>query len=123
MQPALLKEADRLGVGDLLLLEHPVRQRLRRVVFGYYAWALQDDRSGVVGVVDKMDGAAADLAAVLDDRAMNLGPEHPLATEAREQRRVDVHRPAQVALRHVEQAQPTGKANQVDAGVVAEGED
>src|SRR5262245_47875983 len=71
-QPTLREQPDRLGVRLTLLLEHPRRQRLRRVVVVHRHRPLQDDRAVVVLVVGEVDGAAADLGAVGQHRLVDV---------------------------------------------------
>src|SRR3982751_4230002 len=51
---------------------------------------------------------------------MNVMPVHSFAAEARKQGRVDIHHPPLPLFRNVEQTEPAGQADQIDAGVIDE---
>ena len=79
-----LKQPDRLGIRDLLLLKNSMSQRIGRIVFKHRANPVKNDRARIVGLVDEMNGASAYLAVLIDDRLMHAPAEHSLAAEIRQ---------------------------------------
>ena len=77
----------------------------------------------VVGVIDEVDGAAAELAAVVEDGLVDAAARRAAAAEAGEQGGVDVHHPVGPGRGDRQQAEPAGQADQVDAGVAVDGFD
>jgi hypothetical protein len=72
LEAVLGEEADRLGIGETLLLEDAGGERIRRVIVLDETGSLDDDRSGVVLIRTEMDGAAADFAACGQDRFVDV---------------------------------------------------
>src|SRR5581483_5244478 len=89
LQPALRKKADRFRIRDFLFLKHPAGERMNRVIVQHPTGSLNDDRPGVVMRIDKMNGAPADPAAMIQHRLVHLRAVHPLSAEAGEQRWMD----------------------------------
>ena len=78
LQSLLLEELDCLRIGELFFREDSCCEGLRSVVFFHDASALEDDRAGVVGAVYEVDSAAADFAAVGENRFVDVLAEHSL---------------------------------------------
>ena len=119
----MLEQGDRVGVGDFFFFENAVGEGFGGVVVEDGAGALKDDGAGVVAAVDEVDGAARQLAAVGEDGFVNFSAVHPAAAEAGEEGGVDVHGPAVIAGGEFEEAQPASEDNQVNLGLVHDGED
>ena len=81
-EQALLIEPNAFRKGDLLFFKYAVGECVGGVIFGDGAGALQDDGAVVVGLIDEVDGASADFAAVVDDGLMHLEAIHSLAAKA-----------------------------------------
>jgi len=99
VEPAFGEQLDRLGKREALLLEDPRGQRVRRVVVLHGTGPLHDDRATVVLVRAEVHRASADLAAGGQHRFVHVMAPHALASEARQQRRVDIHHAILVSWR------------------------
>src|SRR5258706_7943325 len=91
-----------------------------RVVFEHGAGALEDDWAVVVFLINEMDGAAGDFAAMGEDGFVDALAIHSRAAECGEERGVNVHDAVLVARRNVEHAKPAGEADEVDVVLVEE---
>src|SRR5687768_14423798 len=105
-QAVLLEQSDGLGVGDFFFFEYAVGEGVGRVIFEHGADALEDNRAVVVLLIDEVNGAAGDFAAVGEDGFVNFSAVHSGAAEAGEERGVNVHDAAVVARGNGEHAQP-----------------
>lgn len=122
LKAMLGEESYRLWIRDHFFFKDAGSKRIGSVVVENGTGALEDDGAGIVGVVDEVDGAAGDFAAVIDDGLVDVVAEHPFAAEGGEEGGVDVHGAAEVAIGEVEEAEPAGEADEIDVGLVTEGE-
>ena len=74
----------------------------------YRHGALRDDRSMIVLVIDKVDGAATKLRAGGEHRFVDTLAIHPSAAKRRDQRRVNVHDACMIGRGNLETFQETG---------------
>lgn len=104
--------AQRLRIGDVLLLEDARREGVRSVAVEHRHGALHDDGAAVQALVHQVDGAAADLHPVLE--GLRLGVD---AGKGREQAGVDVEDAPRKGRHEIrrEQAHVAGQADPIDA--------
>lgn len=114
---------DGLGVGVAFEGEDAVGEGGRRVVGQDFAFFLKQDRSGVVGVVGEVDGAAGGLLACFEDGFVDVVAVHPLAAELGEQGRVDVEDAVGEVVGDDQQGEEAGEDEQVGLCVSAGVED
>ena len=81
-ETTLLVEPNTRRKCDLLFFKHAMGQNVGGVIFKDGTSALQDHRAAVVGIIDEVDGATADLATIINDGLMHLPAIHSLAAEA-----------------------------------------
>src|SRR5215469_4519496 len=99
------------GVRNMLLLQNPSRENLRRIVIENRYRPLQNDDAMVHSLVDKVHGAAGDLHAVIKRLVLSIKPR-----KGRQQRRMNVDDPVRKRLHESrsDNSHVTGKANKVD---------
>ncbi len=100
-------------------LKHPGGQHVGRIVVHHRHGLLQNHRAVIVLVVDEVDGAPAQLDAVVDCRLMHMMSEVAFSAERRHQRRVDVDDTIAIVVRHDEQLEPTRQHDQFGARLAA----
>jgi hypothetical protein len=104
--------AQRLRIGDVLLLEDARREGVRGVAVEHRHGALHDDGAAVQALVHQVDGAAADLHPVLE--GLRLGVD---AGKGREKAGVDVEDAPRKGRHEIrrEQAHVAAQADPIDA--------
>ena len=100
-----------------------MRQRFGGIPIADGAAALEDDRAGVIGFIHEVNGAAADLAPLVQHRLMHFTAIHALAAERGKKGGMDVERSAGVTRWKFQEAEPSSQANQVHAGIVTQCKD
>lgn len=120
---ALPEEVDGLWVGFAFEGEDAGGEGVGGVVVEDGAAVLDEDGAGVVGVVGEVDGAAGDLAAVVEDGLVDVVAVHALAAEAGEEGGVDVEDFALVVGWDDQEAEEAGEADEVGVGVAGGVED
>ena len=90
------------------------RQGVRRVVVEHGYAPLQDDRAVVVLVVRVMDGGAADLGAVGQDRLVDVVTVQSFSAERRDQGRVRIDDAVGEVRGNLQQAHKSGQDHQID---------
>jgi len=115
-QTAFREQPDRPGIDLVLGLKDPIGQDLRGVIRFHAYDFLQDDRTGVVFLVDEMNRRSGPANAVVNDRLMNAHPVKSLSAEGREQGWVDIHNPIPIRVddHGRDLAHVAGKRHQVD---------
>ena len=103
-QPALLKKADRLRISNFFLFKDTMGEDLGCVILKHGTGALQNNRAIVVFLINEMDGATGDLAAVGQDGLVNLSPVHSAPAEAGQKRGVNVDHAILISRGNVEHA-------------------
>jgi hypothetical protein len=83
-------ELQRFRIGPAFFGEYPRTERLRGIVFKDWDGALQDDRTVIVLVIHEVNGTAADLGPVLEDRFVDPSPIVALPTKGRNQARMNI---------------------------------
>ena len=111
---------DGFGVGLMLLLENAVGESVGVVRGQDGDGSLEDDDAVVQLLIDKMDGAAGDLDAVVEGLLLRVE-----AGEGREQRGVDVEDAVGEGADEVrrEQAHVAGEADELDVMLAESGDD
>ena len=97
-----------------------MRQRIGRVFLQHGAGALEDDGAVVVFLINEMDGAAGNFAAVGENSLVDASAVHPGAAECGEEGGVNVHDAILIARGNVEHAKPAREADEVDVVLVEE---
>ena len=105
------------------MLEHALGQIFGRIAIKYRNGALQDDRPVVVDIVGEMDGAATHFDAVLQGRLVNATPVEPPAAERWNQRRMNVHDPADKIVRDLDQMKESSQTDKIGIRLPASSED
>ena len=87
------KELQNLRINSVLHLQDAGSEGIRRIIIMDGDTFLQDDGPAVVPFIHKMDGDAAHLAAVIQNRFMDVMAVHALSSEQWQQRRMDIDDP------------------------------
>src|SRR6266850_57466 len=114
LQAALPKEADGLWVSDFFLFEDTMGEGFGCVVFENGADALEDDGTIIVFLINEMDGATGDFAAVGEDGLVDVEAVHATSAEAGEEGGMNIDDAAVIARGDVEHAKPAGEADEID---------
>ena len=103
----------------LFYFEHSLAECVGGVVVEHGDRLLPDDGAVVVFVVDKVDRAAGDFHARVEDRLVNVIAVHAVAAKAGNQRRVNVDDSAGKILGQRRELHEAGHRHVVDTGVAA----
>ncbi len=111
---------DGLRIGKVLLLQDARGERVRVIVIQHGHGALEDDDAVIEVLIDEMDGAAGDGAAVLEGLHLRVK-----TGKCRQQRRMNVQDAIRVGGDEIsrEQAHVTGQADEIDAVLAEAGDD
>ena len=109
--------SDRRGQGFTLFFENPRRQCIRGIVSFDFAASLKNDRSVVVVVVDVVNGTTADLNAPLKCGLMDVVAVHTRASEAGQERRMDVDHSVFEIWRDQDVLEKPSHHHQLDTGI------
>lgn len=106
LEAALREKLDRFRVGLVFLHQHASGEGLGGIAFLYGHALLDDDRAGIVVLVNEVDGAAGNLDAAIDRRLMYMAAVHAFAAEQRNKAWVDVHHTPAICADHVRRQYP-----------------